>query len=352
MKKINLLLVFALVISFTACKKKKTTPTEGVFASGVFIINEGQFGNGNASLSFSSKDLSDVTNDVFQSLNNSALGDQAQSIGFSNDKAYIVVTGSGKIEVTEDDTMEHIATISGGLTNPRYFESVDEHTALVSCWGDPMDNTDDYLAIINTDNDQVTSQIPVELGPEKMVKNNEYLFVAHKGAWGTNNKISVYDMVLRQLTTVITVGDRPNSLVVKDNYLWVMCGGEPDWTGAETAGQLYKINIDNNFNIEETINFATTEHPNFLTLSGDNLLYYLDNKVYSMTTSDATIAPSVIITYTGQAYNMEAYDGKLYITDALDYQQEGTVSVYDLSDGHLINQITAGIIPGDIGFHF
>ena len=352
MKKINLLLALALIISLTACEKDKPKEELGEFASGVFVVNEGNFGHGNAAISFGDADFSTITNDIYQTVNNTALGDQAQSIGFNNHKAYIVVTGSNKIEVTEDDTMKRVATISSGLTNPRYFESIGEHTALVSCWGDTSDSTDDYLAIVNTNSDEVSGRIPVDLGPEKMVKNDDYLFVAHKGAWGTNNKVSVYDLVLKQITNVITVGDRPNSMVVKDQYLWVLCGGEPSWTGNETAGQLYKIDLNNNFNIDAVFDFATTEHPNFLSLSGDNLYYYLNGKVYKMNVNDTALPTSEFMTYAGNAYNMEAYDGKLYITDAVDYQQEGKVSVFDASDAHLINEKTAGIIPGDLGFNF
>ena len=352
MKRINLLLALSLIISFTSCKKHKTTETEGEFASGVFVVNEGNFGQGNAGISFADKDFSKVTNNVFETVNNLALGDQAQSIGFSNGKAYIVVTGSSKIEVVEDDTMERVATISSGLTNPRYFEPIGEHTALVTCWGDPMDDTDDYLAIVNTNNDVVSGHISVGLGPEKMVKNDDYLFVAHKGAWSTNNKVTVYDLVLRQVVNTITVGDRPNSMVVKDGYLWVLCSGEPDWTGNETAGQLFKIDLNNNFNIETTFDFDTTAHPDFLSVSGNDLYYYLNGKIYKMNTGDTTLPNQEFMTYNGMAYNMEIFDDKLYITDALDYQQEGSVSVYDLSDGHLINQKTVGIIPGDLGFHF
>ena len=351
MKQINLFLALSLIIIISSCKKHKTTEPEGEFSSGVFIVNEGNFGQGNASISFADKNFSKVTNDVFKTVNNLALGDQAQSIGFNNGKAYIVVTGSSKIEVVEDNTMKRLTTISTGLSNPRYFEPTGEHTALVTCWGDPTDNTDDYLAIVNTDSDVVSGQISVSFGPEKMVKNDDYLFIAHKGAWDSNNKVSVYDLILKQIVDTITVGDWPNSMVVKNGFLWVLCSGKPDWTGNETAGQLYKIDLNNNFNIESTFNFASTEHPDFLSISGDDLYYYLDGKVYKMNTSDTTLPSSEFMTYNG-AYNMEIYDGKLYITDALDYQQEGTVSVYDLSDGHLINQKTVGIIPGDLGFHY
>ncbi len=352
MKKINLLLLFSLFVGLTACEKTKIDENTGAFDKGIFVVNEGQFMHGNASLSFTDEKLSQVENDIYKSVNHVDLGDQAQSIGFAGDNAYIVVTGSNKIEVTKANTMEKVVTIASGLTNPRYFETISSSTALVSCWGDPSVTTDDYLAIVNTNSNEVTGQIPVELGPEKMVKNTDYLFVAHQGAWGTNHKVSVYDLILKQITNVITVGDRPNSMVIKGNFLWVLCGGEPSWTGNETAGQLYKIDINNNFNVVATYDFAVTEHPKFLNLDGDNLYYYLNQKVYKMPVTATTLPTGEFLTYSGNAYNMETYKGKLYITDALDYQQEGTLTGFDLSNGQVIGTQSVGLIPGDLGFHF
>ncbi len=356
MKKINyLILLLTLTMFVTSCEKDEIKTETGAFSEGIYIVNEGNFGQGNAGISYASGDLSKIENGIYNAVNNSALGDQAQSIGFSGENAYIVVTASHKIEVVDKNTMERKETISSGLNNPRYFEPINDNTALVSCWGDPSDETDDYLAIINLNSNTVTGQIPVGLGPEKMVKNNHYLFIAHKGAWGTNNIISVYDLVLKQITTTITVGDRPNSMAVKDNYLWVLCSGEPSWTGNETAGQLYQININNNFDTEQIYDFSTTEHPNFLCMDDDQLFYYLNGKVYKTNTGTSNISPVELFTYQSNyygAYNMEAYDGKLYITDAADYTQEGEISCYKTSDGSEIARKTVGIIPGDIGFNF
>ena len=350
MRKINLLLLFVLLIGFTACEKDTPETPTGDYAEGVFVVNEGQFMHGNASLSFTDKNVSKIENGIYKAVNNLDLGDQAQSMGFAGDNAYIVVSGSNKIEVADADTMEKVATISSGLETPRYFENINSATALVTCWGDTSDATDDYLAIVNTNSNEVTGSIPVALGPEKMVKNDDYLFIAHKGAWGTNNKVSVYDLVLKSITNTITVGDRPNSMVIKDGYLWVLCSGEPSWSGAETAGQLYKIDIDNNFAIAASFDFATTEHPNFLSLDDDNLFYFLNGKVYKMD-KDATALPtSEFFSYAG-VYNMEANDGIIYITDAIDYQQEGKILAFDAEDAHQIGSQTAGLIPGDIAFH-
>ncbi|HFX18048.1 MAG TPA: YncE family protein, partial [Flavobacteriales bacterium] len=182
MNKNKLLLLLAIIgVGLTSCEKKTSTIAKGEYENGIFIVNEGQFGHGNASISFTDENASTIENEIYKSVNDVALGDQAQSIGFNGDKAYIVVTGSNKIEVTNANTMERLVTISSGLTNPRYFETISANTALVSCWGDPLDATDDYLAIINTSSDAVSNTIPVALGPEKMVKNDDYLFVAHQG---------------------------------------------------------------------------------------------------------------------------------------------------------------------------
>ncbi len=353
MKKINLLFLFSfIVIGFTSCEKDTVTTDNGEYFEGVFVVNEGQFMHGNASLSFTDKNVSTIENEIFKKANGIVLGDQAQSIGFNNDKAYIVVTGSNKIEVADVGTMQRNVTITSGLNYPRYFETISENTALVTCWGDPNDATDDYLAVINTTSDEVTGNIPVALGPEKMVKNNDYLFIAHQGAYSTNNKVSVFDLILKQITHSITVGDRPNSMVIKDNYLWVLCGGEPSWSATgETAGQLFKIDINNNFTIAATYDFDTTEHPKFLSIDGDKLFYNLNDKVYQMDTNAATLPATEWLTLNGSAYNMEANDGILYITDAIDYQQEGKISAYDTSNAQLLNTKTAGLIPGDIGFH-
>ncbi len=347
MKRINLLVLALIVFGLASCKKDPVV--KGEFEDGIFVVNEGNFGQGNASLSFIPAGNNHAEINIFKNANNQALGDQAQSIALSGDNAYIVVTGSNKVEVADRYSMKKQATIGNGLQTPRYFEPINATTALVSCWGDTSDSTDDYLAIVNMNSNTVTGTIPVDLGPEKMLKSDDYLFVAHKGAWGTNNKVTVYDLVLNHIKQTITVGDRPNSMVVSGNFLWVLCSGEPSWTGAETAGQLYKIDMNNNFAVSQTFDFATTEHPNFLSIDGNNLFYFLNGKIYKMDTSANALPTSEFITYQG-VYNMEANAGKLYISDAKNYTSEGEVVVFDAASGQEVARNTVGIIPGDIAF--
>ncbi len=348
MKKINVLLAGLLISSllFTGCKKEKIVTEPGAYENGIFVVNETMT---NSTISFISKDYNQVENGIFNNVNGESLGDQAQSISFSGDNAYIMVCNSNKIEVVDKNTMERKVTIAAQLEKPRYMATASGDIAFVSCWGDTGDANDDYIATINTSNNTVIGQIPVPLGPEKIIANDNYAFVAHKGAWGNNNIVSVIDLGTRQVSNTIQVSDKPESMVLENHFLWVLCTGTA-W-GTETAGAIYKIDIDNNFNIVRQYQFATTQHPQNLCYDNGKLYYNLNNQAFKMDPNDTTLPTNVFIDNV-PAYNMEAKDGKLYVTDAKNYTSEGDVIIYDLSTGNEVARKTVGIIPGDLSFNF
>ena len=353
MKKNSLLtLSFLLILlGFQSCKKDNPPMHESEFKDGIFVVNEGQFTHNNASLSFIDKNLNDIKNNLYHDINGQDLGDQAQSMSFTDDKAYIVVTNSNKIVVVNKEDMKYQSTITNQLANPRYVDYTDGNRSFVSCWGDPSDSSDDYLAIVNTQNDVVTDTIHVSVGPEKLISNEDYLFVANKGGWGTNHIVTAINLATLNKDAEINVGDRPNSMVIKDGILWVLSSGEPAWTGNETAGKLSKIDI-NTLSVLQEFTFDTTQHPDHLSLDDDNLYFNIGNDVYQMD-KDATSLPTTpFLTYDGIAiYNMETNDGKLFISDAKDYQSEGDVVIYDLDNQQKIKTFTAGLIPGDFAFN-
>ena len=352
MKKNNLLLLaLVLLLSLQSCKKDETPTYESEFKDGVFVVNEGQFMHANASLSFIDKDFNNIQNNVFQNINNQTLGDVAQSMSFIDDKAYIVVNNSNKIVVVNRDDLTYKSTIATQLINPRYMEYTGANRAFVSCWGDGLDANDDYLAVINTVHDTFMYKVPISEGPEKLISNEDYLFVAHQGGWGTNHIVSVINLATLNKDAEILVGDRPNSMVLTDNYLWVLSGGEPSWTGNETAGKLSKIDL-NSLSIVQEFDFSTSQHPQNLNMDDDKLYFNIGNDVYQMDTTATGLPGNAFLTYDGIAiYNMETNDGKLFISDAKDYQSEGDIVIYDLNNQQKIKTFTAGLIPGDFAFN-
>lgn len=316
------------------------------YEKGIFVTNEGPFGTGSGTITFISEDYSTVEQNIFKTVNGKDLGNIVQSMGFQDENAYIVVNNSQKIEVVNRYTFESVDSITTGINNPRYFLGADNTKGYVTNWGDPNDNTDDFVAVVDLRTNEVSTTISVSFGPERMVAYGGKVYVAHQGGYGQNNLITVISG--NAVETTITVGDVPNSMVVSGNSLFVLCGGNPSYTGNETAGTLVRIDLLNG-QVSNTYNLTTTQHPTSLTIDGTNLYYSLDGKIYKVNSTSVSLPGNEIAS--GFFYALEANNGKLYATDAGDYASKGTMKVFDLSTNMEIQEFQTGIVPGGIYFN-
>ncbi|MFK5972353.1 MAG: YncE family protein [Flavobacteriaceae bacterium] len=348
------LLVFTLVLGVLAvsCTKDDEVVTKeplGVYENGILVSNEGPFNNGTGTVSFISEDYTLVEDAIYKQENNEDLGNIVQSIGFNDDTAYIVVNNSNTIKVVNRYTFTAKATISEDLNNPRFF-AVSNGKGYVTNWGDTADDADDYVAVIDLTTHTVIKKIAVVLGPEAILANENFVYVAHKGAWGQNNKVTVINTATDEVLKTLTVGDFPNSMQWDaDGSLWVLSGGAPSYTGTETMGTLSKIDVATN-TIVKTFDFTDTQHPDALSVEGNVLYYAMDNGVYAVQNNADTLP---LDTYIGEVsfYAMTIAEGKLYGTDAKDYASKGDLLIYDLASKEKINTIAVGIIPGGIYFN-
>ena len=349
-------LVFAALVSsifFVSCSKDDNNSTPlGSYDNGVLVLNQGGFGHGDASVSYISSDFLTQQNDIFSIVNPTiTLGDTGQDIGIYQDLAFIVLNVSNKIEVVNRYTLAHVATISTGLDNPRYI-AFSDGKGFVTNWGDGGNATDDYVAVLNLSTYTVSSSIPVAEGPERIVEENNKLYVAHAGGFGYGNTISVINASTNVLTTTVNVGDVPNSLQIKDGSLYVICGGNPSYAPTETAGSFVKINLSNN-TVSNTINFPAATHPSNLVVSDNDVYYTVDDAIFKSTTSATTLPSTSLFTTTAQGvygvYSFAVHNNKIYVGDAGDYNSNGKVYIYS-ETGSLEKQYSVGVIPA--GFYF
>lgn len=339
-------------VFFTSCSKDEDDripePAEpaGAYEKGILVSNEGPFGSGSGTISFISEDLETVEHEIYKNVNGTDLGNIVNSIGFTDSDAYVVVNNSNKVMIANRYTFEAAGSITSGLENPRHFVAVEAGYGYVSNWGDPMDEEDDFIAVIDLATNTISATVSVPFGPEKMMANNNKVYVAHQGGYGHHHIVSVISG--NEVVNTITVGDAPNSMVKIGDYMYVLGAGKPDYTGDETAGSLSKINLTTE-EVVERIDFEMTEHPENLATDGANLYYNLDGKVYKLSANSISSAATPIID--GYFYTMEVKGGKLYGTDAKDYASKGSISIFDLSDNAKIKDIEVGIIPGGVYFN-
>ncbi len=338
------------VLFFTACSSdddnKGRNNVPDTFAKGIFVTNEGPFNNGSGNITFISEDYSTVAQNIFRNVNGKELGNIVQYMNFTGDNAYIVVSNSHKIEIANRYTFESIDSITTGLENPRFFISVAGNKGYVSNWGDPNDNSDDYVSVMDLRTNTISATIPVDFGPERMVAANNKVYVAHQGGFGENNVISVISG--NSVESTITVGDVPNSMAVSGNWLYVLCGGKPSYTGSETAGSIVKIDLSTGL-VSQSFSLSINQHPTSLTMEGANLFYNLDGKVHKVNTASIALPGEAIID--GNFYNLHAKDGKLYATDAKNFASKGDLIIYDLATNQKIQEFQTGIVPGSICFN-
>ncbi|GAG04667.1 unnamed protein product, partial [marine sediment metagenome] len=250
---------------------------------GIFIINEGGYGAGNASLSYFNTDSNSVSNNVFYNTNSIPLGDVAQSMVIIDSIGYIVVNNSGKIEVINVNTFESYATITG-FTSPRYMLPVNDEKAYIT------DMYCDSIAIIDLNSNSITGYINAGKNTEQMVMCNNYVFVTN---WSYGNSIQVINPDSDQVVDSVEVVKQPNSIVAdKNDNIWVLCDG--GWVDEMPA--LIKLN-SGTFNIENTFTFSDiNSSPSKLCINANkDTIYFLNNGIYQMLISDGNLPTSPIV---------------------------------------------------------
>ncbi|MDT0690246.1 hypothetical protein RM549_10655 [Salegentibacter sp. F188] len=326
----------------------------GAYTSGIFILNEGNFGAGNSTVSFLNAEMDNITNNIFAEVNADAvLGDTGQSIAFYEDHAFIVLNVSNTIEIVDRNTFESVATISEGLENPRYVAFANGN-AYVTNWGDGSNAEDDYVAVIDMETYEITENIAVVEGPERIVENDGNLYVAHLGGYSFNDKVSVINAADNTVSETITVGDRPNSLEIEDDFLWISTGGLPSYAEAETAGKIVKIDLNSNEIVAEMEFANNTDHPGNLDIEDDMIYYTLGKNVYTFSEEATTLPESAFaeMAEVASLYGFEVEDGIIYAASAnSDFTGNGDLYLYNTSDGSLLNSFEVGINPNGIYFN-
>lgn len=353
------ILFLGILLSLSSCSKddEKEIPApeaETGYMGGILVLNEGNFGSGNSSVSFVNSTLDEVNNGIYAAENSGvALGDVAQNIAFYKDYAFIVLNVSNKIEIVDRSSFQHVTSIESGLSNPRYITFANDK-AYVTNWGDGTDPNDDFVAVIDPANFSISKTISVAEGPERIIANNNKLYVAHPGGYSFNNKISVIDTQSDEVEMEKVVGDVPNAMLIANGNLWVSCSGKPSYAEQETAGEIVKIDLSNLELIKDYVFSEKTIHPSNLAHDGNELFYTLGKSIYNFQENAETLPDSASfeLTEVSSLYGFEVNDGKLYAASAnSDFTGNGELYIYEAARGDLLTSFKVGINPNGIYFN-
>lgn len=345
------MMILALTLWVVSCNKTyndRVEPETLSLGNGFYVLNEGNFTMGNATISFYQTDSGRMLHNVFFVRNNVPLGDVAQSMTFWKKNAFVVVNNSGIIWKIDAETAKIEGKMSG-LPSPRFFYMIDDNKAVVS------DFQERALRIVDPQNFDTKGYIHLGKTAEQMLLSNGKLFVANWSAFGQtteNNTVQVIDIEADKLVDSIVVTKEPNSMVIdKSHKLWILCSG--GYLNEEFPA-LYRIHAGT-LQVEKKFTFPEKNiSPEQLTISpsGDTL-FFLNSGIWRMPV-DAAALPHVAFIPAGKRnfyrLSVDPHNSQIIATDAGNFQQKGFVFRF-MPDGTQIDSLTAGVIPGFIGFN-
>lgn len=340
MKLKNLYLgIIASAFLFASCSNDDSTENDaplGAYDNGVLILNEGNFGTPNASVSYLSNDLTIFQNNIFGVVNpTKVLGDVAQSMTFNGDKAYIVINNSNEVEVVNRYTFVSLATITEKLENPRYSVVLNGKLYVTNA-------TSQAVTVYDASTYAYITSIALNKTAEKIVAANNKLYVMN-GAYGSGNEVTVINTTTNTVSSTITVENGVNSIEEKDATVYVLCGNS-------SKSKLFKINTTTD--IATSIESATLSNALNMDIDGNKIYYTKGTGVYAMSLTATSFSETPLFSVTDNSwstfYGFGAIDGNIYSGDANAFSADGIVTVYS-STGTVLKTVTAGMGPN--GFY-
>lgn len=354
----------ALFLCLVSCMKQDDSGKDTFTpVKGLFVLNNGQFGYSNASLSLYDLEIGNCQSGIFSSANDIPLGDTAQSMTIHGNTGWIVVNNSHVIYAVDLANMKIKGQVTG-ITSPRYIHFVSDTKAYVTCMNSKS------LAVINPKTYKVEKTIEIgyeinntdwegnpvttQVGGEQMIEKDGYLYV---NLWSYGKEIVKIDLSNDNVVDKLEVGVQPKFMSLdSDGKLWVMTDGgyEGNVVGWEEP-VLCKVDLKE-FEIETVLKFegksdwktGVSSPSNLLTNGDGRTLYWLRDGVWKMDIS-SSVLPSkafgdlhdVTAPY---ALTINPNNGEVFVGDAKDYTQNGKVYRYS-SAGELLGSFDAGVCP-------
>lgn len=345
-----LLTLGVLSLTFSSCQDDQDD-NEQIKVDGIYIVNEGQFGNNNGSITLMDPETGDVIHNYFADNNNGrSPGDVVQDLSFSRDMAYIVSNNSKTLAVIDKESFEQKDEVPA-INYPRQFMVVNQDKGYLTN-GSSADSSRGHILIIDLNDHSIADSIEVGRGPESMVKADNKVFVTNSGGWKIDNTVTVIDISSDEVIQTVEVGDIPTDMVVdKNNNVWVFCKGLSQWSsGGPTDSKLMKINADN-FNTS-MINTGKTSTGGYYPLAiGPNreMLYFVGKSgIYKMNISDSEAPNEPIIDRIAYGLDVNPENGTIYCLTT-DFQTKGFVYRYD-QEYSLKDSIQVGYNPNAVVF--
>lgn len=341
------LAICLLLCTTSACDNSENTP-----ATGIYVANQGIFGQNNGTIT--------IYNPITQSTTQDAVANVStlvQSLSFSNQTGYIVANTGNRLDIFDAATNTRTAQIRK-LNSPRYFLKNNTKGYVSSLYADSV-------YVLNLNNNSITKRIKVGATPEGLAMVDNQLFVANSG-FGAGTTLSVINMLTDEVTTNVNLGcDSPRMIFADaEDEIWAICLGNTIWNAnytqiiSQSNAKVVVVNantkmVTKTFNLDTQAGAAGTGQDAYYDSISKQLFVIQKNKILIYNTPTNELKETKTLP-TGTQISAVAYDGntnllylaKLPATNA--YSSAGTVEVWNATTKTA--EFNTGIIPTHIDF--
>lgn len=319
-----------------------------------FVVNEGNFSNGIGSVSKFDKtaplDSKTMQNDAFASANGGVvLGSVVQSLTVVDQRGYVVVNNSNKIEVVSLPDLKSLATIAG-LNQPRYLTRsvANPNRGYVTEWLGgpyPAPYTAGRISLIDLTTNKVTGTVPVGINPGRAVVLNGSVYVPNGGT----NSLTVINEASGAATGTVALPSPASEVVAdKNGQLWILCGG--DYVSQPATLIAYNPTAAT----QRALPFPSAKSSaSGLRISpdGQQLYYSYGGAEYRMSITDPALPTQPLIRRSFYGFDIDPGTGQLYGLDPLNYSNPGKVLRYAATGGKALDSATVQVSPNAVVFY-
>lgn len=343
-------LIIACLCFLASCVKDKPAdapPFAFEPAGNVFVVCEGNFGSGNASLYAYNKLKDSVYGDLYRNATGRTLGDVFQSMVKMNGQYFLCVNNSDKVVILNAGNLSVAGTID--IPKPRYILPVNETKAYVS--SEYSHNV--YEIDPRTQKVVDTIKLPYQ-NPEGMCLNGNIAIIC---TWDTLcNNIYKVDIGTNKVVHVLGVnGFAPQQpLIDKEGMMWVLSGNQPQ----NCAGALTRLNPSSGDTLASYHFPGKTDAIKPVFNPSRDTLYFIEadfyggtahNGIYRMGIHDPGLPVQPFLQAGAFQYfwalGIDPATGYIYVGDPKGFIQKGTVYVHK-PDGTQVRKFEVGLGPG------
>lgn len=303
--------------------------------TGVYVANQGNFGDGNGSVSVYDPRSSSVDPSAIANLNTII-----QSIALQDERLYISANTGARIDVFDAAEQTQLQQVSG-FSGPRYLALTEDTTAYVTdqAFGGPSAV---HVVDLGGSSPDITTSIDVPGSPEGITLTATHAFAA-LGAFGDTTLVAAIDRSRRQ-SELIDVGCHPRYAVAdRQDDVFVLCTDAAEAVVLDGASGTQKTRVSLPDTAETAFNLG---QPASVSPRSHELYVATDTGVPRIDT-DANDVSATLDVQNAETIGAVAYDAsrrELYVARIAGFTQRGAVTVHDRS-GSQTGSFEVGIAP-------